>query len=118
MCKMFLSAVLACVCCLSTVDAAKACHGGWGGCGYGGWGWGGWGGCGYGGYYSGGYYGGDYYCGSYATSNYYGGAYLAAAPAQASATLVVHLPADAVLTIDGKPTTSTSAQRSSSAHPL
>jgi uncharacterized protein (TIGR03000 family) len=114
--KMILSAALACLCGLLTVNAASACHRGWGGyycdcscyCGWGGY----YGGCAWGGYYDSGY---D--CGRYYGSGYYGG-YLVAAPARASATLVVNLPADAVLTIDGNPTTSTSAKRSFSSPPL
>jgi len=109
MCKMILSAALACACGLLTVNGATACHHGWGG-----WG-GGWGGYYGGGYYGGGYYGGDYcysgYSGGYAGPVYVvpSGGYVVAA--SAPATLVVNLPADAVLSVDGKPTTSTSANR-------
>jgi uncharacterized protein (TIGR03000 family) len=115
--KMILSVALACLCGLLTADLAGACHRGWGGgwgrcCGWGGgwgrccgWGWGGgWGGCYGGGYWYGGYSG--YAGGSYMVPS---GSYLAAAPVPA--TLVVNLPADAVLTVDGERTTSTSAQR-------
>ncbi len=87
----------------------SACgHGG--GCGYGGCGYGG--GCGFGG--CGGYamggcgFGG---CGGYAMG---GAAFGGMAIVQASsneATLIVNLPKDATLTIDGEATTSTSAQR-------
>jgi uncharacterized protein (TIGR03000 family) len=102
--------------------------GGYGGCGYSGCSSGGYS-CGYGGCYSGGY-GGYSSCGyssgyGCATCGYGGGTYcaggvcavtgtsgtaMAAAPSMA-ATLVVSLPADAKLTIDGEATTSTSASR-------
>jgi uncharacterized protein (TIGR03000 family) len=113
--KMVLSAALACLCGLMTINVATACHRGWGG-----WGWG----RGWGGYHGRGYYGGyhdrGYYGPAYSYSGYSGGyagvasvvpsdGYVAAAPAPA--TLVVHLPADAVLTVDGKRTASTSAER-------
>lgn len=90
------------------------CYGGgcYGGCGYAGWG-GGYGhGC-YGGYASygwgyGGYAGGYPYAG-YASSGY------ATMPTQSvvenKATLIVTLPADAKLTIEGTPTTATSGRR-------
>jgi uncharacterized protein (TIGR03000 family) len=123
--KMFLSAALACLGGLLTMNAATACHGGWGG-GWGGYYGGGWGGNYgrgyYGGYYGRGYHGGYYssdycysgYSGGYGNVAYVvpsGGSYYAAAPASAPATLVVNLPADAVLTVDGKRTASTSAER-------
>jgi uncharacterized protein (TIGR03000 family) len=109
--KMILSAALACLCGLLTTDAAEACHRGWRGWGCG---------CNYGyGYYGGGYYRG-YHHGYWGSGYYYGGyansvivvpnsGSVAAAPAPA--TLLVNLPADAVLTIDGARTTSTSAER-------
>jgi uncharacterized protein (TIGR03000 family) len=115
--KMLLSAVLACLCGLVTADLAMACHRGWGGWGRG-WGWGrgyhsgGWGG----GYYYGGAWGPGYcyggYAGGYAGGVWVvpsGGSYLAAA--SAPATLVVNLPADAVLLVDGQKTESVSAER-------
>jgi uncharacterized protein (TIGR03000 family) len=97
------------------VSAKKGCGGGRGGCctsccytscGYGGCGYGGcgYGGCAYGGCGSGG-------CGGYAMGGVYlDGSALAQADANA-ATLVVSLPEDAKLTIDGEATTSTSAKR-------
>jgi uncharacterized protein (TIGR03000 family) len=113
------------------------CHGGWGG-GYGGcsgyhhgggWG-GGYGGCsgyhglhyGCGGGYGGGYHhGGGYGGGSY-QSGYYGGGYgyLPASEYQQpyasntnanAATIMVNIPADARLTVDGNATTSTGNRR-------
>ncbi len=80
---------------------------GYGGCGFGGCGFGGcgyaMGGCGYGGC---GFGGGGYALGG----TIYGGVAVAQA-VNNEATLVVNLPADATLTIDGEATTSTSAQR-------
>jgi uncharacterized protein (TIGR03000 family) len=102
--KMILSAALACLGGLLTTDVATACHHdrGWRGycCDYS------YGRVSYHNYccyvgYSGGYAGGVYVIPS--------GGYVAAAPA--AATLVVDLPADAVLTIDGQRTTSSSAER-------
>jgi uncharacterized protein (TIGR03000 family) len=107
--KMFVGAVLACLCALVTVDTASACGRGWYGYGWRCCDWDGY----YGGYYGRGYYGRGYYGGWYYGSvpYYYGGGYVVTTPASAPATLIVSLPADAVLTIDGEPTTSTSAQR-------
>jgi uncharacterized protein (TIGR03000 family) len=89
--------------------------GGGGGCGYGGGGCGG-GGCGYGGGCGGGgiAYGGGWGGGyAYGGSGFMGGYVLqdsATAPGT-TATVIVELPADAKLTIDGEATTSTSATR-------
>jgi uncharacterized protein (TIGR03000 family) len=121
--KMMLSAALACLCGLLTTDTASAC--GWGrgwGCGYGGWGCGCYSDCGYyggRGSWGGGYYGGycsDSYYGGYCYNGYLGSSYVVPSgyslvPSPAPATLVVDLPADAVLTIDGERTTSTSGER-------
>jgi uncharacterized protein (TIGR03000 family) len=115
------------------------CYGGWGGC------YGGWGGC-YGGCYGGwgGCYGGG--CGGYAWGGGYGG-YVLASPSsyvptyvvngttlntttsayyspagqavdRTRATIVVHLPADATLIVDGRPTQSRSATRTFTSPPL
>jgi uncharacterized protein (TIGR03000 family) len=90
------------------------CGGGGGGCSMGGCGYGG--GCGSGGY--GGGCGGGYgyagYGGGWAGSGlggYLGGYVLDTTAADTTATVVVELPADAKLTIDGEATTSTSATR-------
>jgi uncharacterized protein (TIGR03000 family) len=99
--KMILCAALACVAGLLAVDTAKACHRGWGGA----WGCRGY----YGSYWYGGGNCGPYYGSYYYRPAYYGPVYYSATPAPA--TLVVNLPADAVLTIDGNPTKATSAKR-------
>jgi len=130
--KMLITATLAALCGLLTADLAVACGGGRGGCGGGGRGGcgrhhgGGGGGGGYcgggGGFYGGGYcgggYGGGFSGGSCAgghcmmpTGGMYGGMSMAEVPTQSPAVLVVNLPADAVLTIDGAATTSTSGER-------
>jgi uncharacterized protein (TIGR03000 family) len=113
------------------------CYGGWGGC------YGGWGGCyggGYGGYYGGrgaGYaWGGPAYFGGYAYSPaIVGGMPMVAgdesyfnpqttqsfyynAGAGNEATIVVHLPAEATLTVDGQPTNSRSGTRVFQSPPL
>jgi len=123
--KMILSAALACLTALLVSDVASACHRGCGGGHHGGCGGGcGWsggcgGGCGWGGgscgggvaSCGGGYcYAGGGYAGGYAYGGPVVGGY-AVAPSAAPATLVVNLPADAVLTIDGERTASTSAER-------
>jgi uncharacterized protein (TIGR03000 family) len=101
--RMIVSAALACLCGLLMINVAEARGRGGRGCG----------GCGccysYG--CGGGYcYGG--YCGiGYHGVVHQGGKKQAMATVPDAATLVVSLPADAVLTIDGKPTTSTSAER-------
>jgi uncharacterized protein (TIGR03000 family) len=104
--KMILSAALACLCGLLTTNAATACHRGWGGyyVDY-------YYGCGYSYYY---YYGRYCYGGYY--GGYAGGVYVvqSVSPVVATAapaTLVVDLPADAILTVDGQRTISTSAER-------
>jgi uncharacterized protein (TIGR03000 family) len=119
----------------------RGCHGCWGGCYcscYGCYGcWGCWGCCGcWGGYVSWGCYGGCYGCwGGYAYSPYHPTVtYYASAPALATsspavyglaqapdwrrAQLVVNLPADAKLTIEGMPTTQTSSRRVFTSPPL
>jgi hypothetical protein len=101
---------------LLTADTAKACHRGW--CGFNGDSVG----CGWGGYYGGGYCGRGYYSGGwgYCTNNYpsvnAGGVYIVPSDgylsvAPAAITLVVNLPADTILTVDGARTTSTSSER-------
>jgi uncharacterized protein (TIGR03000 family) len=122
------------------------CYGGWGGC-YGGWGgcYGGWGGC-YGG--CGGCYGGWGGYGSWAGSGGLGYTYASAVPSYASpvrlasnsipsatlatrsmystpttaannrATIIVHVPDDATLMIDGHKTTSASSTRRLYSPPL
>ena len=90
----------------------RGCGGCYGGCG------GYSGGYGCGGYESHGCYGGHAVssgcgcCGHMASTGYsHGGMMMVAAPASASATVIVNLPADAKLYFDGTATTSTSASR-------
>jgi uncharacterized protein (TIGR03000 family) len=120
--KMTILAALACLCAVASADAAQACSH-WGGRGS-------WGGCGWGGgyyynhcrhysccygpvYYYYGCYGGTYYAPGYYGGPVYMPVYNAASatPSAAPATLVVTLPADAVLTVDGKATSSKSGLR-------
>jgi uncharacterized protein (TIGR03000 family) len=118
-------------------------YGGWGGGGcYGGWGggcYGGYGGYGYGGYSYGGYYGYSTYgalnySGSLPSNYYYGtsptqggsadyynassGQLAPRADGMAPARLLVRLPADATLSVEGTPTTSTQGVRSFISPPL
>jgi uncharacterized protein (TIGR03000 family) len=92
------------------------CYGGWGygGCS-GGWGYGGWG---YAGCYGG--YGGWSYAGGYDGWGYGGVAmsYVSVQPMPSPATIVVTLPADARLKIDGNATRSTSGRRTFESPPL
>jgi uncharacterized protein (TIGR03000 family) len=80
----------------------------------------GWGGCGWGWRdYSCGYWGGGYYYNPYFASSYYVPQYaVTQAVADAPATIVVNLPADARLTINGQSTQSTSGERRFVSPPL
>jgi uncharacterized protein (TIGR03000 family) len=114
------------------------CYGGWGGWGgcYGGYGWGGWGGWGYGGWGGWGGYGGWGYAYAPVVSPYASPVMVAsnmvpaATPGTRSmyynpdtsasnrATIIVHVPDNATLTVDGKATTSTSSTRRFYSPPL
>jgi uncharacterized protein (TIGR03000 family) len=110
------------------------CYGGWGSCS-GGWGYGscgGYGGYGYGGYYGYSPYGTLSFSGSLPSNYYYGtkggstnyysalnsGQVAPLADGMAPARLMVRLPADATLSIEGSPTTSTRGVRSFISPPL
>jgi uncharacterized protein (TIGR03000 family) len=105
--KMFLGTTLACLCALLSTSTASACHRGWG-----------WSryccdwyytDCCYPVYYHGHCCHGGYY---YVYPGIvYSGPTVGYAAAPTAATLVVDLPADAVLSMDGQRTTSTSAER-------
>jgi uncharacterized protein (TIGR03000 family) len=114
-----------------------SCYGGWGSCS-GGWGYGcygGYGGYGYGGYYGYSPYGTFNYSGSQPSNYYYGipptrgdstgdyntpntGQVAPRADGMTPARLLVRLPADATLSIEGSPTTSTQGVRSFISPPL